>query len=104
MKIAIIAYLSFVFFLFSPYSFGENNTIEQSPSLHKKQSLNHAVININEAELATLVSLKGIGKKKAQAILKYRSENGAFTTIDELINVQGIGKSIIKENKSRIKI
>ncbi|ENH7110827.1 ComEA family DNA-binding protein [Vibrio fluvialis] len=60
-------------------------------------------VNINTApaeELATL--LKGIGLKKAQAIVDYREANGAFKSKEDLTQVKGIGPAIVAQNDKRI--
>ena len=49
-------------------------------------------ININIAGKEALMKLPGIGVATAERILRYRQEKGRFTTIDELMNVKGIGK------------
>lgn len=49
-------------------------------------------VNINTAGITELQKLKGIGQTYAQRIIDYRTENGEFKTIDELIKVKGIGK------------
>ncbi len=53
-------------------------------------------ININKASLVELEGLKGIGKKKALAILEYREKNGGFKNIEELIQIKGIGGKIFE--------
>lgn len=62
------------------------------------------VININQASADKLVTLKGVGIKKALAIVEYREANGNFTQIKELLKVKGIGEQVIKDNKMRISI
>lgn len=55
-----------------------------------------APVEINKADAELIAdSLKGIGEKKAEAIVAYRVNNGAYETADELINVKGIGKGIL---------
>jgi len=56
-------------------------------------SLSHAAqVDINSADAATLAqNLNGIGASKAQAIVDYRTANGLFGSVDDLVNVQGIG-------------
>ena len=61
-------------------------------------------VDINTAtakELAT--NLKGIGIKKAQAIIEYRKTNGKFSNVSELANIKGIGKKTVATNKANFK-
>ena len=49
-------------------------------------------VNVNTADAETLsIELKGIGMAKAQAIVEYREEYGAFRSLEDLLNVTGIG-------------
>ncbi len=48
-------------------------------------------VNINTASLQDLERLPNIGPSTAQAIVAYRERHGAFTALDELLNVPGIG-------------
>lgn len=58
------------------------------------------MININKADIVTLAeNLKGIGVKKAKAIVDYREENGSFSTIDDITNVKGIGAKTLEKNR-----
>lgn len=59
-------------------------------------------IHLNQANLDELQKLKGIGEKKAQAIVEYRQKNGGFKNIDEFKNVKGIGPAIFEKNKVRL--
>ena len=59
-----------------------------------------AKVDINSANVEELSSLKGIGEKKAQAIVDYRKVNGKFKTIDDLTQVKGIGSKIVEALKS----
>lgn len=52
-------------------------------------------LNINTAALADLMELDGIGKTKGKAIIAYREEHGAFASVDELLNVSGIGEKTL---------
>ena len=62
-----------------------------------------APVNINTADAKTISeALSGIGLKKAEAIVKYRTEKGLFKTADDLTNVKGIGEKIIAKNKKDI--
>ena len=54
-------------------------------------------ISINDADLESLMALPGIGEVLAQRILDFRTENGAFSAPEELLNVEGIGKKRLEE-------
>ncbi|WP_455756626.1 ComEA family DNA-binding protein [Sulfurimonas sp.] len=58
-------------------------------------------VDINTAGKKELVTLSGIGKAKASAILKYRSSK-CFKNVNELTKVKGIGKKIILKNKDNL--
>jgi len=60
-----------------------------------------ASIDINNASKKELTSLKGVGEKKAEAIIEYRKSH-CFKSVDELINVKGIGKKIIENNRDNL--
>lgn len=51
------------------------------------------MININTADVEKLTMLPGIGEVIAQRIVDYREQNGPFLSIDDLMNVEGIGES-----------
>lgn len=62
-------------------------------------------VNINTADAKTIAdSLIGIGLKKAEAIVDYRSKNGAFKAIGDLTQVSGIGDKTLEKNKADILI
>lgn len=62
-----------------------------------------APVNINSADAKTISeSLSGIGIKKAEAIVKYRTEKGPFKSVEDLTNVSGIGEKTIEKNKQDI--
>lgn len=61
-----------------------------------------AAVNINTASQAELTTLKGIGTKRAEAIINYRTKNGAFQSIDELKKVDGIGEKTFEAIKTEI--
>lgn len=62
-------------------------------------------ININNADAHTLAtSIKGIGLKKAQAIVDYREANGNFVNIQDLASVKGIGEKTVAKNASLLTV
>ncbi len=62
-------------------------------------------VNVNSADAETLRrDLFGIGAAKAKAIVAYRESNGPFTSVDELLEVKGIGKALLEKNRDRVVI
>ena len=61
-----------------------------------------SIISINTATKEELMTLTGIGEKKAEDIIKYREENGEFTSIEDIKNVKGIGDSLFEKIKDYI--
>lgn len=61
-------------------------------------------IDLNLASAAQLVTIKGIGPKKAEAILKYREQRGGFRSVDELDNVPGFGKATVDKLRVHLKV
>ncbi len=61
-------------------------------------------ININTAGVSELDSLPGIGPSKAQAIIDYRNQNGPFRSVDDLVNVPGIGAKILETIRDLITV
>ncbi|MEX0845629.1 MAG: helix-hairpin-helix domain-containing protein [Balneolaceae bacterium] len=62
------------------------------------------IININLASSAQLQALTGIGATYAERIIEYRELNGGFDSIDELVNVKGIGKTRLENIRPFITI
>ena len=62
------------------------------------------LININTASLAELDALPGIGPSKAQAIIDYRTMNGDFQALEDIMNVSGIGQATFDDIKGLITI
>lgn len=62
-------------------------------------------LDLNSADANTLQStLIGIGKTKAEAIVAYRQANGPFTSVDELLEIRGIGKALLDRNRDKLTV
>jgi len=65
-----------------------------APSLNAEQT---ELININTADVKEIMKLPGIGKKKAEAIIAFRQNNGGFEDINDLKKIEGIGKKTLEK-------
>lgn len=65
-------------------------------------SLALAGVNVNTASQTQLESLPGIGPTKAAAIIEYRSANGPFTSLAQLDEVKGIGRSTLEKLSAHV--
>ncbi|MCP2071237.1 UNVERIFIED_ORG: competence protein ComEA [Pseudomonas lini] len=64
-----------------------------------------AKVDLNGADAATLQrELAGIGEAKAKAIVAYRESNGAFSSVEELLEVKGIGKALLDRNRDKLEV
>ncbi len=61
-------------------------------------------VNINTADKELLTTLPGVGSSKADAILAYRQEQGGFSSIEEIMNVEGIKEGVFARIKDRISV
>ena len=61
-------------------------------------------INLNTASMEQLMTLPGIGQSKAEAIVSFREENGAFEKIEDIMNITGIKEGVFSKIKDRIKV
>ena len=55
------------------------------------------LVNLNTADAAALDTLPGVGPVTAEAILSWREEHGGFTSVDELLEVDGIGEATLAD-------
>ena len=68
------------------------------------ESSESGLVNINTADAEMLKTLPGIGEAKAADIMAYREEHGAFSSIEDIKNVSGIGESIYNRISSGITV
>jgi len=61
-----------------------------------------ASVDINHADAKELTTLKGVGTKKAQAIVAYRKEYKCFKNVDELVKVKGMSIKTLEKNKANL--
>ena len=78
---------------------GDSNMLENS-----KDESNDRLVSINTATLEELMSLSGIGESKAKAIIEYRTKNGIFEKLEDIMNVSGIGNAAYSKIKDSIKL
>ncbi len=62
------------------------------------------LVNLNTADQTTLETLPGVGPVTAQAILDWRTDNGAFPSVDELLEVDGIGEVTLGELRDLVTV
>lgn len=61
-------------------------------------------VNINTADVAALTNLNGIGQSRAEAIIAWREENGRFSSIEEIKNIDGIADKTYEKLKDQITV
>ena len=60
-------------------------------------------IDVNTASAEVLAeAIDGVGLKRAQAIVEYREQHGAFASVDDLAQVRGVSAGIVERNRERI--
>ena len=99
----VIASLAFSSSVFAADAPAKPATVAAAPSA-KPANPQSDVVNINTADAQTLTKLKGVGMKKAEAIVAWRKANGNFKTIDQLADVKGIGPKTVEANRPQIRI
>ena len=66
-------------------------------------SLAEEPVDINTATAEVLAeTIDGVGMRKAEAIVHHREQHGPFTSVDELVEVSGIGPKILERSKAKL--
>ncbi len=65
---------------------------------------NNDKININTASKEELMSLNGIGEKRAEDIISYREQHGRYGSIEDIKNVNGIKEALFEKIKDKIRV
>lgn len=105
-SVRLIAALIWVSLSWSASSaFAAGPTGAQEAPAAEVQAIAEDKINVNTASADALAEiLTGIGPKKAEAIVAYREANGPFKSVDDLLQVKGIGPSTLEKNRDRISL
>ncbi len=69
----------------------------------QEKNTNNGLVNINTASKEELMTLNGIGESKANSIIEYRKTN-KFNTIEDIMNVSGIGEKFFEQIKNNITV
>ena len=64
----------------------------------------HPKVNLNSASTQELTALRGIGDKTAQAIIAYRESHGPFKSVEELVEVKGIGEKLMTSLRDQVTV
>ncbi|RCL29144.1 competence protein ComEA [Pseudomonas sp. AFG_SD02_1510_Pfu_092] len=78
---------------------------EPVPVVAQVQTQEAPRLDLNKADALTLQKeLNGIGKTKAEAIVAYREANGPFASVDELLEIKGIGNALLERNRDKLMV
>ncbi|WP_202987659.1 ComEA family DNA-binding protein [Cellvibrio polysaccharolyticus] len=97
MKTLSAIFVAILILIASPAFATDDNTATESFAAQ-------LAVNINSADVETLTQLKGVGEKKAADIVAWRDANGTFTSVEQLLEVRGIGPAILESNRDRIQL
>ena len=69
-----------------------------------ESNVDDGLLDINRASVADFMTLPGIGQSKAEALFQYREAHGRFSSIEEIMNVDGIKEGVFNKIKDSIKV
>lgn len=80
----------------TPYTFGSDSLAGGT--------VDNELIDINRADVKTLEKLPGIGPKTAEAIIRYRDQEGPFRCVEDLLSVKGIGPAKLEAIRDQVRV
>jgi comEA protein len=102
--VILICIIVIVVFFSVPDLFSSKISIENSANSGIQYDYNTIKLNVNTATEEELISVKGIGSVTAKAIIDYRTQTGGFTSLDQLLEIKGIGEKKLAEIKKYLTI
>jgi len=87
---------------FVPVAGAETERAASGRHQEKTAVTDHPAININTADVKSLMTLDGVGRKVAEKIVEYREAHGPFKKPDDVRKVDGIGGGLWERNRERI--
>ena len=75
-----------------------------APAKAATSETDSAPVDINAADSEKLATLPGIGPSIAQRIVDYRKEHGPFKSVDELVNVRGVGEKLLAKLRDHVTV
>ncbi|MBP5153201.1 MAG: helix-hairpin-helix domain-containing protein [Lachnospiraceae bacterium] len=86
------------------YTVSKENATQESAVSSGNELTVKKTVNINTADEAELMSLKGVGRVRAAAIIEYRKQNGDFAAIEDIMNVSGIKEGTFAKIRDSITV
>ena len=83
---------------------GGLNSISEDTAGNANKGITNGKVNLNLADSATLQTIPGIGPSKSERILDYRNTNGRFKTIEDIMNITGIGEKTFESIRAYITV
>ncbi|MFT8231597.1 ComEA family DNA-binding protein [Pseudomonas guariconensis] len=111
MRNTILSYLVLPLFTGLSFSLSAAHNPSAAPAtelttpkvMRASSNLQPVKIDLNTADAPTLQrELNGIGRAKAEAIVAYREANGPFASVDELLEIKGIGNALLERNRDKL--
>lgn len=89
-----------LFQVFNVPSLQTNSQNKLTQDTTRESTTQVVALNLNTATAEQLMNIEGLGVVKANAIIHYREENGGFSTVEEIMEVSGIGEAIYEKTKN----